>query len=262
MDKMNEEFYIIYKTICLLNGMYYVGAHRTKDLNDGYTGSGTRIVNAISKYGDDQFNTIILEFCDDEDHMYLREEALVDHLNPMTYNIVPGGRGKIDYIAGTILTSEQRSEINRKLGRLQYKNKAGMWHPDFDEIRKNGRLGKTHSEESKQKIREDKLGRIYMHNIELNESKMIKPEQFQDFLNNGWEESIFIRMHKLDPFISTMLEEIYQPKYINEGWIPGSGYRFINKNGIILSIPLPDVEKYINEGWKKGKGTRNKTGLL
>ena len=40
--------------------MIYVGQHQTYDLNDGYMGSGIRIVKAIKKYGGVHFEKVNL----------------------------------------------------------------------------------------------------------------------------------------------------------------------------------------------------------
>ena len=47
-------YYIVYKTINLVNNKFYIGKHRqTIDPHqfDGYYGSGTQIQRAIKKYG-------------------------------------------------------------------------------------------------------------------------------------------------------------------------------------------------------------------
>jgi len=45
-----KKYHFIYKTTNLVNKMYYLGAHETNDLNDGYLGSGIYIWKVIKKY--------------------------------------------------------------------------------------------------------------------------------------------------------------------------------------------------------------------
>lgn len=47
--------YTIYKITNLINQKIYIGKHQTKNLNDGYFGSGIFLRKAISKYGKENF---------------------------------------------------------------------------------------------------------------------------------------------------------------------------------------------------------------
>jgi len=51
---------------------------------------------------------------------------------------------------------------------------------------KNGMYGQTHTDEVKKKISEDKKGRVNIKNIELNLQKMVKPEELNKYLEEGW----------------------------------------------------------------------------
>lgn len=74
--------------------MEYIGQHKTANINDGYMGSGTRLINAISKHGIGNFNKEILFVYDNFDSMNLKEMELVNEeyiSRPDTYNIIKGG---------------------------------------------------------------------------------------------------------------------------------------------------------------------------
>lgn len=94
-------FYIIYKITNLLNEKIYVGKHQTKDLNDGYMGSGKRLRRAIAKYGIENFKKEILFYFDNEQDMNAKEAELVTEefcLREDTYNLCSGGHGGFSYI--------------------------------------------------------------------------------------------------------------------------------------------------------------------
>ena len=91
------EKYIVYKTINLVNGKYYIGKHKVSDNKfDGYFGSSEVVNNAIKKYGTDSFERITLCEFDNEEDCYLAEERLIGDLwktDKKCYNKQPGGKG-------------------------------------------------------------------------------------------------------------------------------------------------------------------------
>jgi hypothetical protein len=94
-------FYYLYEIKNIVNNKIYVGVHQTKDINDGYMGSGTVINKAYEKYGKDMFVKTILEYFDSRDAMINREKEIVneDFLSrDDTYNLRRGGTGGFDYI--------------------------------------------------------------------------------------------------------------------------------------------------------------------
>ena len=134
--------YILYKTTNLLNEKYYIGVHETKDLNDGYLGSGVALFNAVRKYGKENFSREILETFNNSIDMYNREKVILtsEIINdPLCYNIAYGGTG------GSMKQNQKpfngpHTEETKLL--ISEKAKARIGE-------KNGMYGKTHSDETK-----------------------------------------------------------------------------------------------------------------
>ncbi|QLF81398.1 hypothetical protein FB_0152 [Escherichia phage vB_EcoM_FB] len=85
-------FYYVYKITNIINGKFYIGAHSTSNMDDGYMGSGKLIKRAILKYGIENFKKEILKFVDSKKEMYELEKELVV-LTENSYNLKPGGSG-------------------------------------------------------------------------------------------------------------------------------------------------------------------------
>lgn len=89
-------YYIVYETTNKVNGKKYRGAHATEDLNDKYLGSGTAIMRAIKRYGQENFYRSVLEVCKTPEDMYEAEARWVDKewmCRKDTYNCATGGSG-------------------------------------------------------------------------------------------------------------------------------------------------------------------------
>lgn len=94
-------FYYLYQITNNLNGKIYVGVHKTKDLDDGYMGSGKIIKRAIEKHGVENFTKEILEHFESKEEMYAREKEVVTEeflLREDVYNLRRGGFGGFEYI--------------------------------------------------------------------------------------------------------------------------------------------------------------------
>lgn len=89
-------YYLIYEIKNKLNGNIYVGFHKTSNPNDNYMGSGKHIKAVISKYGVENFEKRILNFCSSEDDMRQKERKIVNEefvKRKDTYNLKVGGYG-------------------------------------------------------------------------------------------------------------------------------------------------------------------------
>ncbi len=163
--------YIVYQTTNLLNDKVYRGIHQTKNLDDGYLGSGTHLKHAVKKYGRENFNKEILYRFDTEQDMLLKEAELVDEdwcgLSN-TYNICVGGfGGGFKYINSSNLKNEYvRKGYDSSIGKFSKeklrelgikgalaKKEKGIKHiPSSNFV--YSQLGKTQSDEIKRKISE------------------------------------------------------------------------------------------------------------
>lgn len=121
-------FYLVYKITNKINHKFYIGAHKTKNKDDGYMGSSEILKDAIKKYGKQNFTKEILYEAHSLEEMYLKEKELVVIDRKISYNLKLGGIGGFEYINENGLTN----------------NKSF--------------LGKSHTEETKRKIAETKLG--------------------------------------------------------------------------------------------------------
>lgn len=83
----------VYKTTNKVNGKFYYGVHKTKNINDSYLGSGKRLLDAIKHYGKDKFQREIISIHEDYDSALKEEARLVELVlgDSDCYNLCSGG---------------------------------------------------------------------------------------------------------------------------------------------------------------------------
>jgi len=94
-------FYFIYKTTNNINGKYYIGCHKTANIDDGYMGSGKALLKAIEKYGKHNFTKEILIYCTTIDDMFEKEKEIVNESvvnDENSYNLKIGGSSNFYYV--------------------------------------------------------------------------------------------------------------------------------------------------------------------
>ena len=190
--------------------------HKTKDLNDGYVGSGKLLRRAIKKYGVENFSTVILHVFDQEWKMKVAEKILVVTDSEVSYNLCSGGHGGFGYINSTEEIVFKRDKRENKIkGRIASNisilKKYGVKNPGqleknrkkssirFKALWKEGKLirpdwtGKKHSEETKQKIgkanrgsKNSQYGTCWITNGQ--ESRKIKKNDLDNWLEKGYHK--------------------------------------------------------------------------
>lgn len=69
--------YITYKITNIITGDYYIGSHKTNDINDNYWGSGKLIKDSIAKYGIENHKKEIIEIFNNRDESIELEHKLI-----------------------------------------------------------------------------------------------------------------------------------------------------------------------------------------
>lgn len=188
-----KKYYLIYQITNKLNGMIYIGKHKTSNIDDDYMGSGVRIVRAIKKYGIENFEKTILFECSSEEEMNAKEAEIVNRefvSRDDVYNISLGGSGswyfsnqnpnnfgnsqymknktpeeiaRIKYNAGlaTKTRYDNLSEFEKEQYIINNRLNHQKWldeHPGYFKGERNPMYGKTHSEKTRKRLSETHTG--------------------------------------------------------------------------------------------------------
>jgi hypothetical protein len=117
-----KKYFLIYKIKNNVTNKFYIGAHETYNINDGYMGSGTYLKRAQKKYGIKNFTKEILCFCENKEEMYDKENKLVE-LSENTYNLIEGGKGGWSF-ARSKITKETHTKISDTMKKSEYLEKT------------------------------------------------------------------------------------------------------------------------------------------
>ena len=200
-----ETYFIIYKTTCMHTNKYYIGMHTTKNLQDGYLGSGKILKRSLNKYGRENHIFEIIESLPDKASLIVREREIVNEallLDELCMNLKVGGEGgfsnlehafKAQSSGGKQTIENVRSAHFKKLKEdAEYKQK---WQQKLKESNLRLFKGKKHSSESSDKMKRAKekykgenhpqFGHIWISNPEIG-TKKIPKEELEKYLQDGW----------------------------------------------------------------------------
>jgi hypothetical protein len=216
MDRAyKKKFHYLYKIINRINDKFYVGMHSTNDLLDGYFGSGKRLKFSITKYGKENHQLEIMEFLPNRECLRERETEIINSeflTNPMCMNIRIGGEGGWDHIhkSGAYKLGAKNSA---KVYKERFKNdqefserikkgssdrlKQSWADGKFDHLDHATFKGKTHSDETIQRMKELKVGHglgeknsqfgsCWIHSSTAKQSKKINKQELEIWLTDGW----------------------------------------------------------------------------
>jgi len=207
-------YYTIYKTTNLINNKFYIGMHKTKNIDDGYLGSGKYILNSINKYGKENFKKEILFILNSEDEMILKEkeiltEEFLKENEDKIYNINIGGDGSFTF-------------INKNYPRKGVETRAQL-------------------------IKQNKEYRYnYYSSISKSMKNFYKNNPEKAIINYSWKD----KKHKQETIEKMKLSHKNKHNGSNNSQY---GTCWIYKDNINKKIKKEDLDLWLQQGWFKGR---------
>lgn len=200
--------------------------HITDDLNDNYLGSGLWLNRAIRKYGRDSFKKEILHICDSKEEMHNLEKLLVETYkeNPLSYNIMKGGKGGWDWL------NEEFAQGKRiRVNPHWIDNQNHPMHNPLAVQKRNETLY-------------EKYGDDYYNNIS---QKGISAMQAKYGVCNAMDSSLVRNNHLKS------LPEDHQKGKSNSQY--GKKFKFINNGSVNKKVELSELDSYLQNGFSVGR---------
>ncbi len=239
-----KKFYILYKTINKLNGMYYIGAHSTNNLNDGYFGSGKLIKEAIKEFGKENFERITLELFDNADDMFLAENKYITPeivKDPLSYNQNYGGAGITDdenytrwgnkeyhdKVANSIKKFANSPEGKKQLSKSaftrwsdpKFKEKMTLISNSTEVREKHSQAAKKHWEENYNSIVEKRNTPEYKEMKSKEMKKRYEDEEFRKKMDESRKDRVWMYSEILRKNTTVKKDKVKEME--SNGWILG-----------------------------------------
>lgn len=214
-------YYTVYRITNVYNGKIYIGVHKTKNLNDGYMGSGRHLKNAMKKYGKDSFRKEYIAIFDNPEKMYDMEAELVnEHFvsHESTYNIGLGGKNVIESI--------------NEMGKNIYDGHAEQW----EKIRPLGI---------------NKLRELFENDVKFRVTHKVRVhEGLVAYYKNGGDNPFKGKKHSGETKRKIGTANSVHQKGTNNSQY-GTCWIFSSEES--KKIPKSELHYWISKGWKKGR---------
>ena len=173
----------IYKTTCLVNGKIYIGKHEGSE-SDNYLGSGTVFEFALKKYGRKNFKREILRRCETLHELRIWEHVFIKKYHAQDpsigYNIADGDVNTTEFNPAKLPEVREKMLIkNRQTTRdPEYRKRHSEIMKEYYTTHPATFTGKHHSEKTKEKIRQKRLGSVaYNRGVPASEEQKRKQSE-------------------------------------------------------------------------------------
>lgn len=279
MSRKQYTIHYIYKTTNIITGKFYIGMHSAFNLDDVYLGSGKRLRYSLKKHGIENHKKEILEFCKDRNELKKREEEIVNidmiH-DKMCMNLMEGGTGGYNENAFGGSEGRKKGRINANKTLLFKLQTDAEYYERFckatkdgykkwlsEEGRHNNFYGKHHTIETIKKMKLNMKGKqlgnlnsqynkIWIHNKELNVSKIIKKDELQKYIELNWlrGRKIYKYLTESEKLLLSQKQSIAQSGYRNHNY--GKTWIYKDDTMELKSVLKDTVLDWIKLGWKRG----------
>lgn len=166
---------VIYETVNAINGKKYIG--KDSKNNPKYLGSGKYLKLAIKKYGKENFNKNILQYCNSLDELNQAEVEWIVKLNCKNsvdyYNVIdtvtpcrkgrPLSKEHRQKISNSHKGKKHSTETRRKLSLIKKGKKRGKYSVEHRAAISEGQKGRKISDITRKKISNTKKGKPQIH---------------------------------------------------------------------------------------------------
>lgn len=257
----------IYRTICKVNGKRYIGQKKSPSfLGNKYLGSGTLLTRAISKYGEDNFEVELIEFCESKELLDEREAYWIDYYNSVKsdefYNLRSGGmqpgfspsvKSHLSNMAqGRIWMNNGQHEVHIKGSEYDTYSSSGYVlgqsesHKLHTSGANNGMYGKTHTEAVRTRLKEINLSN--------------NPSKGKHWYTDG---SVNIFAYPDDARLTSEFTRgrVRSAESVARMKSSMQGMRHVNNGEVSIRVPESQLESYLESGWHLGYLHKHRIGV-